>query len=72
MNLAECGYMQIMHYLIYVPTYSITVDRFLIAMHMSPDLPKGSYTHTVSKHILSPFVSYINGPTAHVFNTAEG
>ena len=33
---------------------------------------KGSYTCTVSRHtFLLPFVSYISGPTAHVFNTAE-
>ena len=35
---------------------------------------KGSYTCTVSRqtNFSSPFVSYINGSTAHVFNTAEG
>ena len=39
---------------------------------MWPDLPKGVlYSHTFKIHFSSPFVSYINGPTARVFNTAE-
>ena len=39
---------------------------------MWPDLLKAVlYTHSFKTHFLSPFVSYINGPTAHVLNTAE-
>ena len=30
------------------------------------------YTNSFKKHFSSPFVSYISGLTAHVFNTAEG
>ena len=34
---------------------------------------KGSYTymHSFKTHFSSPYVSYISGSTAHVFNTAE-
>ena len=40
---------------------------------MWPDLPKGFlYMHSFKTHLLLPFDSYINGPTAHVFNAAEG
>ena len=39
---------------------------------MWPDLPKGVlYSHSFKTHFSSPFVSYINPPTAYVFNTAE-
>ena len=30
------------------------------------------YTHSFKTHFSSPSVSYINVPTAHVFNTADG
>ena len=30
------------------------------------------YIHRFKTHFSSPFVSYINGLTAYVFNTAEG
>ena len=30
------------------------------------------YTHSFKTHFSLPFLSYINGSTAHVFNTAEG
>ena len=29
------------------------------------------YTHSFKTHFSPPFDDYINGPTAHVFNTAE-
>ena len=36
-------------------------------------LPKGIlYTYIFKAHFSSPYAGYINGPTAHVFNTAEG
>ena len=41
--------------------------------NMWPHLPKEVlYTHSLKAHFPSPFVSYINGLTAHVFNTVEG
>ena len=40
---------------------------------MWPDLPKGVlYMHSFKTHFLSPFVSYINGPTVHVLYTVKG
>ena len=45
----------------------------LILIFLWPDLPKGVlYMHSFKTHFSSLFVSYINGSTAHVFNTAEG
>ena len=39
---------------------------------MQPDLPKQVlYMHSFKIHFSPPFVGYINGPTAHAFNTAE-
>ena len=38
-----------------------------------PDLPKEVLcTHNFKTHLSSPFVSFINWATAHIFNTAEG
>ena len=39
---------------------------------MWPDLPKGVlYTYSFKTYFSLPSISYINAPTAHVFNTAE-
>ena len=44
------------------------------SVYTRPDLPKVSYTLTVSRHnfYLHLIAMYINGPTAHVFNIAAG
>ena len=40
---------------------------------MWPDLPVGVlYTHSFKIYFSSPSLSYINAPTAHLFNIAEG
>ena len=40
---------------------------------MWPDFPEGVlYAHSFKTHFSLPSVSYINGPTVHMFNTAEG
>ena len=47
--------------------------EFYVQHNLWPDLPKGVlHTHHFKTHFSLPFDSYINGPTAHVFNTAEG
>ena len=68
-------YMYIYVYKMYVQVVCIYVCIvcMYVCMYMWPDLPKGVlYTYSFKTHFSSSFVSNINEPTAHVFNTAEG
>ena len=61
-HLKQCSYQTVL--------YSVAKT---LPLHMWPDLLKGVlYTYSFKKHFSLPLVSFINGPTAHVFNIAEG
>ena len=53
--------------------YIILSCKVFTALEIVTRFVKRGIIHTQFKtHFSSPSVSYINAPTAHVFNTAEG
>ena len=52
---------------------AIAIYVFLQPVNVTRFAKRGLiYTHSFKTHFSLPSVSYINAPTAHVFNTAEG
>ena len=58
---SKCNISKALSYMLEI--YAMNVTRFV---------KRVLYTHSFNIHFLSPSYSYINGPTAHVFDTTEG
>ena len=57
--------------LVYIWSRKWWVQTLKKCIYVTGFAKKVLYMHSFKEHLLSPFDSYMNGPTAHVFNTTE-